>query len=353
MFAVLLVVSAAIAGGTGPAISAAITAVIGDDLVLTGHLPALEQWRDEVVFGSIAVAVGLLVSAKRRQQLKAERLAKLERALRTERDGILSAITHDVRNPLSVIEGTAQQGIAASHANPAVARLFRRIKSAADQSSYLVESLADLKSFDGDNETITLQRRRGDLRRTISAAVEQMEALRRNHSLLCSMPDMPVIADYDERRIQRVMQNLIDNAIKYSPEGGPVIIDISAAPTEARIAIRDHGIGIPPTARPHVFERGFRADTVGAIPGTGLGLFISSEIVKRHGGAILCSSPPDGGTLMEVRLPLASLGESTEPLEQLPGYGTGRSRSDAAVVHRHDGDGFTRRAGKKRLVRSE
>src|SRR5215470_10701942 len=258
MFAVLLVVSAAIAGGTGPAISAAITAVIGDDLILTGHLPALEQWRDEVVFGSIAVAVGLLVSAKRRQQLKAERLAKLERALRTERDGILSAITHDVRNPLSVIEGTAQQGIAASHANPGIARLFRRIKSTADQSTYLVETLADLRSFDGD--IIELQRRRGDLRRTVSAAVEQMEALRRNHTLLCSMPDMPVIADYDERRIERVMQNLIDNAIKYSPEGGPIVIDISAAPTEARIAIRDHGIGIPLSARPHVFERGFRAD---------------------------------------------------------------------------------------------
>src|SRR5436190_11674871 len=99
MFAVLLVVAAAFAGGMGPAIAVAVTVVIGDDLVLSGRLPPLDQWRDEVVFGTVAVTVGLLVAAKRRQQLQAEHLAEREHTLRTERDAILAAISHDVRNP--------------------------------------------------------------------------------------------------------------------------------------------------------------------------------------------------------------------------------------------------------------
>src|SRR4029434_9140273 len=76
MFAVLLVVMAALLGGTGPAITVAITAVVGDDIVLSGRLPPLEQWKDEVIFGTIAITVGLLVSAKRKQQLNAADLGR-------------------------------------------------------------------------------------------------------------------------------------------------------------------------------------------------------------------------------------------------------------------------------------
>src|SRR5215470_19124735 len=108
MFAVLLVVMAALLGGTGPAVTVAITVVVGDDLVLSGRLPPLEQWKDEVIFGTIAITVGLIVSAKRKQQMKAQDLARRERELRTERAAILATISHDVRNPLAVILGSAR-----------------------------------------------------------------------------------------------------------------------------------------------------------------------------------------------------------------------------------------------------
>jgi len=163
----------------------------------------------------------------------------------------------------------------------------------------------------------------------------------------------PVLADYDERRIQRVLQNLIGNAIKYSPDGGSIEIEIRTSPTEARIAIRDHGIGIPAEARPHIFERGFRAHTVGVIPGTGLGLFISAEIVKRHGGTIACLAPQDGGTLIELHLPLARFGLAAEGGQQLPGHRAGRAGADRAVVDRDDRDRLARRAGEERFVGAE
>ncbi len=91
MFAVLLVVSIALTSGTGPALAAAITAVAGDDILLTGRLPPPQQWKDLTVFAVVASVVGWLVARTRRQQLEAERLADRERELRTERDAILAS----------------------------------------------------------------------------------------------------------------------------------------------------------------------------------------------------------------------------------------------------------------------
>src|SRR5205814_3536880 len=216
MFAVLLVVAAALLGGTGPAVAVAITAVVGADTGLTGRLPPLDQWRDELIFGTIAITVGLLVSAKRKQQLKTERLAIRERELRTERDAILAAISHDVRNPLAVIIGTARQALGLRETHADVARLFRRIDAAAAQASHLNEVLTDLHSIDGN--AIQVDRRRGDLRRAVETAIDQMEVLARGRELRWTTPPKAVIAAFDQHRLQRVLENLIGNAIKYSPD---------------------------------------------------------------------------------------------------------------------------------------
>lgn len=351
MLAVLLVVGAALLGGTGPAVAVAITAVVGDDVVLTGRLPPVDQWKDELVFGTIAVAVGLLVSAKRRQQLTAERLAVRERELRTERDAILAAISHDVRNPLAVITGSARRALDSRETKGDVARFFRRIDAAAAQARHLIEVLADLQSIDGN--AIRLDVRRGDLRAAIAAAIDQMEVLAQGHALRYTAPASPVLADFDAHRIQRVLQNLIGNAIKYSPDGGDVDVDLRVAGADACITVRDRGIGIPQDEQERVFERGYRTQTVGSIPGTGLGLFISAEIVKRHAGTIACTTAPGGGTRIEVRLPLIRPGELAEPVQELPRDRAGLSAADRAVVDRDNGHRLARGAGKERFVGAE
>ena len=349
MLSVLLVVMAALLAGTGPAITVAITAVVGDDLVLSGRLPPLEQWKDEVIFGTIAITVGLLVSAKRQQQMKAEQLARRERELRMERAAILATISHDVKNPLAVILGSARAGL--REQAPENPRVFRRIESAALHAAFLVDQLSDLHSLEGSG--IPLDRSAADLRRTVEAAKDQMEALVRGHVLRYTAPAEPVTVDYDERRIQRVLQNLIGNAIKYSPDGGDIEISVSVQDNEARVAIRDHGIGIPASERGRVFERGYRANSVGAIPGTGLGLFISSEIVKRHGGSIFCYGASTSGTVFEIRLPLAPVRGVAERGQQLPGDRSGLPAADRAVVHGDDRNELARRAREERLVRAE
>jgi signal transduction histidine kinase len=350
MLAVLLVVAAALVGGTGPAIVVAITVVIGDDLVLSGRLPPLDQWRDELIFATIAITVGLLVAAKRRQQLEAERLAARERTLRTERDTILAAISHDVRNPLAVIIGSARRVLAGGVAHD-VQRVLKRIDSAAIQASQLIDLLVDLRSLEGDALQLDLQRH--DLRRTLEMAIEQMEGIVRVHRLQCLTPGSAVVAVYDEGRVQRVFQNLIGNAIKYSPDGGDIEVRLEAAAGLARVTVRDHGIGIPEQERGRVFERGYRAQATKGIPGSGLGLFISAEIVKRHRGGITCDAAPGGGTIFEVRLPLVGVGSAAERVEQLPRDGARPSVADAAIVDRDDRHELPRGAGEERLVRAE
>jgi len=349
MFAVLLVVASALVAGTGPAIVVAITVVVGDDLILSGRLPPIQQWKDELIFATVAIAVGLLVSAKRKQQLEAQRLAARERTLRTERDAILAAISHDVRNPLAVIIGSARRALM-EESPPNLDRLFRRIDSAAVQASSMIDELVDLRSIDGNEMDLDFQRR--DLRRTLDAALDQMEGVVRGHTLRYHAPEVPVVALYDERRLQRVFQNLLGNAIKYSPEGGEIEVGVEAAGDVARVTVRDHGIGIPPDERSLIFERGYRARGSAGIPGSGLGLFISAEIVKRHAGTLSCASAPGSGTLFELKLPLVG-SPPAESFQQPPRDRSGTSVANAAIADRHNRDQLPRGAGEKRFVGAE
>jgi signal transduction histidine kinase len=350
MWAVLLIVTVALTAGTGPALAAALTSTIGDDVVLTGRLPPPDQWKDLAVFAIVALVVGWLVAGKRAKHLEAATLAAREQQLRRERDAILMAIAHDVRNPLAVIAGSARQGL--NDAKGDMRRVLGRIDSAAMQAAHLIESLADLRSIDADEVQLNL--RRGDLRRTTEAAIDQMEVLARRHPLNYSGPPLPVVAEFDEARVQRVLQNLIGNAIKFSPADEPIDIELRATPEAARIRVRDRGVGIPEQERSRIFDRGYRASTAEGVPGTGIGLFISAEIVKRHGGAIECAAPPDGGTLMEVRLPVSTrVGLTPEALKELQRDGAWPAAANRPIADGDDRHELASSTGQERLVGAE
>jgi two-component system phosphate regulon sensor histidine kinase PhoR len=111
-------------------------------------------------------------------------------------------------------------------------------------------------------------------------------------------------ADIDPLRIEQVLANLLDNAIRYSPDGGDVIVEVSAPdPDHVRIAVRDHGPGIPEASRERIFDRFYQVQAATARSGMGLGLYISRQFVELHGGQIAATAPPDGGTRMIVTLP--------------------------------------------------
>jgi signal transduction histidine kinase len=123
------------------------------------------------------------------------------------------------------------------------------------------------------------------------------------HTLMLSTPES-VQANVDHDRIAQVVMNLLDNAIKYSPSGGVIEVDLSLTNHEACLVVRDHGIGIPEDRRDRLFERFYRAHGDDQISGMGLGLFITRHVVELHGGSIGADSPADGGARFTVRLPL-------------------------------------------------
>jgi signal transduction histidine kinase len=107
---------------------------------------------------------------------------------------------------------------------------------------------------------------------------------------------------------EQVLTNLVDNAIKYSPDGGGIEVDLRHVdPRRVRLSVRDHGIGIPPEHRARIFDRFYQAHAgqhFAGVAGMGLGLYISRRIVELHGGTITLESPVDGGVLVAVTLPV-------------------------------------------------
>jgi two-component system, OmpR family, sensor histidine kinase MprB len=124
----------------------------------------------------------------------------------------------------------------------------------------------------------------------------------------------------DGERLKTAVRNLLDNAAKFSPPGSPIEVRLQ----RGELTVRDHGPGIPPTDLRHVFDRFYRAATARSVPGSGLGLAIVRQVAESHGGTVQAGSPPDGGTLIRLRLPpVESAGLETtaaRPLAgQLPG----------------------------------
>jgi signal transduction histidine kinase len=113
----------------------------------------------------------------------------------------------------------------------------------------------------------------------------------------------------DPLRIEQVLTNLLDNAIKYSPDGGQIHISLSREADNVRLSVRDHGVGVPVEHRGHIFDRFYQAHAGGpltSMAGMGLGLYISRQIVELHGGSIDAEFPDDGGTRLVVSLPVIS-----------------------------------------------
>ena len=125
------------------------------------------------------------------------------------------------------------------------------------------------------------------------------------HVVTCTGPPEALIVAGDELRLEQVFQNLLQNAIKYSPNGGAVAVEVAAEPETVCVRVTDQGIGIPEEALPRLFERFYRASNTDPrqISGMGLGLYVVGEIVRLHGGTVRAAPITTGGSCFEFRLP--------------------------------------------------
>lgn len=233
-----------------------------------------------------------------------ELLARLDRSFESMRRFVADA-SHELRTPLSVIRGEAD--VALSHDRSA-AEYRDALAVILDESrrlSRLVDDLLNLARADAG--AIRLQTVDFYLNDLVGEACRSMQALAaaRRIQLQCRTgADLPFHGD--EELLRRLLLNLLDNAIRYTPEGGHVCATLESEDAEARITVADTGIGIAADAAPHLFERFYRADQARprADGGFGLGLSIVKWIAESHGGVVACTSRPGAGSTFTVTLPL-------------------------------------------------
>jgi signal transduction histidine kinase len=179
-----------------------------------------------------------------------------------------------------------------------------RIDHTATRAAAQVDELLDLARLQMGGP-LELEREPLDLVELTRGVLGEHALASERHELRLEPEAAEVVGDWDEPRLRRVIGNLVDNAIKYSPDGGLVEVRVSREGGEAVLAVRDQGVGIPAAEMERIFERFQRAaNVVGRIKGTGLGLASARHIVEAHQGTITVQSREGAGTTFTVRLPL-------------------------------------------------
>lgn len=219
----------------------------------------------------------------------------------------LAGVVHDLRNPLSALQ------LSTARLDPARGRLTD--EQARSTLGMVRRQLDLLNRMTGDlldaarirRGQLELKKQDRDIREMAREGVELYRSGTRDHELKLEVPDEPVLVTCDPLRIEQVLNNLISNAIKYSPAGGPVSVNVQRDDQEALISVSDKGVGIAADDVPHIFEAFRRSGaTKETIRGVGLGLYVTERIVDAHAGTIDVRSTPGEGSTFTVRLPLAA-----------------------------------------------
>jgi signal transduction histidine kinase len=236
-----------------------------------------------------------------------ERTARLAAEAATRaRDEFLSVAAHELKTPLTAL--TANTQILARRLKKADVEVapwlvdqVRIIDQQAERLARLIGQLLDLSRL--DQNKLATERVPTDLGGLATKIVTAFRARTAKHTLSLAAAS-GLVADVDALRIEQVLNNLLDNAIKYSPDGGQIDIEVVRADAgHARLAVRDRGIGIPPERRAAIFERFYQAHADDHRSGLGLGLYICRHIIEQHSGTIAAEFPADGGTRFVVLLP--------------------------------------------------
>jgi signal transduction histidine kinase len=187
-------------------------------------------------------------------------------------------------------------------------RSITRLNREGKRLQRLVQSLLDTSRIERGQLTTELEA--DNLTDLIRDTLERSEAYA-THTIDAEIEN-GLVGELDSARIQQVLENLLENARKYSPRGSTVHVRAWAEGNELRFSVSDDGVGIPPEDHPKVFERYYRTEATenGAAPGIGLGLYICKQIVELHEGRIWVDSAPGIGTTFNVALPRATVGQA-------------------------------------------
>jgi two-component system, OmpR family, sensor histidine kinase KdpD len=301
MFYLLAVVIAAIRWGQGPAIVTALLSVLAFDFFLVPPYLTLNVHDFEYLFtfGAFLI-VGLIVStlaSKVREQIIQRQTEKLHSAL-------LNSISHDLKTPLVSITGTLSALLdSGSKLDPRqIKELLETAREESGRLNHFVNNLLDMTRT--ESGVLRISKKPCDLRDFIGACLEQLKDKIGSRSVRINIPkDMPEVA-IDFPYMLKAFLNVIDNALKYSPDNSSIEIEAAYIENKARVSVRDHGYGIPKEDLGRIFDKFYRVQRAQDVRGTGLGLSISRNIIEAHAGHIRAESIPGKGATFIIELPL-------------------------------------------------
>lgn len=272
------------------------------------HSMSLDRIHDNrgVVNGYVSTSEDITdrIEAERRLVEAVERLREVDQV----KDAFVSSVSHELRTPITSILGYTEMLEDGVYGDLGAEQLdaVRRLSANSTRLLSLIDDLLTLSRVQED--VLRPADRVVDLRTIVTAgtAVVTPTLERRALQMSVDLPEEPVPFLGDRDMLERVVINLVGNAVKFTPQGGRVAVALVAEPDAAVIEVADTGIGIPPEEQERLFTRFFRSSLAQqqAIPGSGLGLSIANAIVDKHGGSMSVESEPGLGTTFRVRLPL-------------------------------------------------
>ncbi len=246
-----------------------------------------------------------LVSAFNYASQEIERAAKERERLDRLRKEFLSAVSHELRGPLTSLKGFLEL---MEQPLPEESReRYRRIMM--EDTGYLerlVEDVLELSKM--ETGTFSLQREPVEVPSLVAASVERLEPMLEEYAMKVNLQNHcanQCIAQVDSQRMHQVFINLLRNAVQHSPQGTAIDVTIGVAGSNVQVTVRDHGAGIPSDALPHIWERFYKLDRARTRDqrGSGLGLAVVKEIIEAHGGNVAVDSVEGQGTCFHIEFP--------------------------------------------------
>jgi signal transduction histidine kinase len=232
-----------------------------------------------------------------------------ERAVEKLKSDFVSTVSHELRTPLAAIYGAAltlrREDVPLGE--PQRVGLLEVIASESDRLVRIVNDILWASRLESGTMQTTIQKCDG-----VAIARSVVDAARHyippSIELAIKAPKKVPLVAADPDKARQVLTNLVDNAVKYSPDGGRVIVEITLEGPQLRYAVHDDGLGVPPAEHRRIFEKFYRLDPdlTRGVGGTGLGLYISRELLERMGGRIWVESSGTGGSTFLAELPIAA-----------------------------------------------
>ena len=240
------------------------------------------------------------------------------RNLEEQRDRMLTKVTHDLRNPLTSITGMSQilqlrVGQVDEPVRDRFEHCLKIIETASQRMAAQISELLDYTQVQ-TGRPVGLDLESTDVVALVRQMLDEHQHATERHTLELHAAEEVMVVMVDARRLERAIANLLVNAIKYSPQGGLIVVSVGREAGRdghwLSITVADSGLGIPKNDLPHMFEQYYRASNVATtIPGTGIGLANVRHMIDRHGGTVSIDSTEGAGTTVTVRLPLLRAGD--------------------------------------------